>query len=229
MTAQPGSSSRTGCRPRPFPGSWCKRIITILWFPLTVAAFTFWKISRRSNNSETGAEASVAPLRSRVATYRLLRGGRALLNYSLKEPAKDAIKLEILDAHGNVIREMKESKGQAGLNRVSWDLHYEKPKLVELRTTPPQNPHIWEEPRFEKTQTRPITHWGLEPAEVGPIAAPGKYTARLTVDGQSYSQPLEVLRPPISHGVGCGSRSVGEIAVESPRRYQRCRGDGEPD
>ena len=85
---------------------------------------------------ETGAEATVRFYEPR-ATYRLLRGGRALLNYSLKEPAKDAIKLEILDSHGNVIREMKESKGQAGLNRVSWDLHYEKPKLVELRTTPP--------------------------------------------------------------------------------------------
>lgn len=134
------------------------------------------------------------------AAYRLLRGGKALLNYSLKEPTNNDIKIEILDSKGAVIREMKQSKGQAGLNRVAWDLHYEKPKLVELRTTPPQNPHIWEEPRFEKKDTRSITHWGLEPAEVGPIAAPGKYTARLTVDGQSFSQPLEILRTPTSHG-----------------------------
>ena len=149
--------------------------------------------------AETGTEAAVRlyPPRS---TYRLLRGARALLNYSLKEPAKDAIKVEILDSRGTVIREMPAGKGQAGLNRVSWDLRYEKPKLVELRTTPPQNPHIWEEPRFDKAQTRPITHWGIQPAQVGPIAAPGKYTVRVTVDGQSYSQPLEILRPPVSHG-----------------------------
>jgi hypothetical protein len=95
---------------------------------------------------------------------------------------------------------MKVGKGQAGLNRVAWDLRYEKPHLVELRTTPPQNPHIWEEPRFEKAHTRSITHWGLQPAQVGPIAAPGKYTARLTADGQTFTQPLEILRPPSSHG-----------------------------
>jgi hypothetical protein len=36
----------------------------------------------------------------------------------------------------------------------------------------------------------------LEPAQVGPIVAPGKYTVKLTVDGQSLTQPLEILRDP---------------------------------
>src|SRR5262249_17788086 len=44
--------------------------------------------------------------------------------------------------------------------------------------------------------TRPVTHWGLEPAQVGPIVAPGRYTVKLTVDGQSHSQPIEILRDP---------------------------------
>jgi hypothetical protein len=162
---------------------------------------------------ESGTEASVRFYAPR-ATYRLLRSGRALLNYSLKEPAKDEIKLDILDSHDKVIREMKVGKGQAGLNRASWDLRYEKPHLVELRTTPPQNPHIWEEPRFEKTQTRSITHWGLQPAEVGPIAAPGKYTARLTVDGQTYTQPLEILRPPASHGTDADLEASVRLQVK---------------
>jgi hypothetical protein len=41
-----------------------------------------------------------------------------------------------------------------------------------------------------------VTHWGLDPAEVGPLATPGRYTVKLTVDGQSSSQPLEILRDP---------------------------------
>ena len=65
-----------------------------------------------------------------------------------------------------------------------------------MRTTPAENPHIWEEPRFRGQDTRPVTHWGLEPAQVGPIAVPGKYTVKLTVDGQSFTQPLEILRDP---------------------------------
>ena len=60
----------------------------------------------------------------------------------------------------------------------------------------PDNPHIWEEPRFRESDSRPITHWGSKPAEGGPIVAPGKYVARLKVDGQSYSQPFTVARDP---------------------------------
>ena len=45
-------------------------------------------------------------------------------------------------------------------------------------------------------RSRPVTHWGLDAAQVGPIAVPGKYTVKLTVDGQSFTQPIEILKDP---------------------------------
>ena len=36
-----------------------------------------------------------------------------------------------------------------------------------MRTTPPENPQIWAEPRFPGQETRPVTHWGLAQAQVG--------------------------------------------------------------
>src|SRR5205807_6710584 len=51
-------------------------------------------------------------------------------------------------------------------------------------------------PRFRGKDTRPVTHWGLEPAQVGPIVVPGKYTVKLTVGGQPATQPIEILRDP---------------------------------
>jgi len=157
------------------------------------------------------------------ATYRFVRGGRAAITYSLKtavkpndkanntdqgaakgaeqgaakgmDADKEPVKIEILDAQGKVIRKLK-APGKAGVNRVDWDLRYEPPRLVALRTAAPDNPHIWDELRFRDKDSRPITHWGLAPAEVGPIVAPGKYTVRLTVDGKSYMQPLTILRDP---------------------------------
>jgi photosystem II stability/assembly factor-like uncharacterized protein len=129
--------------------------------------------------------------------YRFLSGQRAYLDFALKAKPKDDVKIAILDPDGKVVNELKAS-GHDGLNRQSWDLHYAKFKLVELRTTPPENPHIWSEPRFRDADSRPITHWGAEEAEVGPIAAPGKYTARLTVDGETYAQALEILPDPAS-------------------------------
>ena len=93
-----------------------------------------------------------------------------------------------------------EAQGQPGINRVKWDMRYEPPRLVALRTVAPDNPHIWEEPRFRGADSRPITHWGTKPAEVGPIVLPGQYTVRLKVDGQTYNQPLTVVRDPHSPG-----------------------------
>jgi hypothetical protein len=47
-----------------------------------------------------------------------------------------------------------------------------------------------------RQDTRPVTHWGLDQAQVGPIVTPGKYTVKLTVDGQTQTQPVEILRDP---------------------------------
>ena len=63
---------------------------------------------------------------------------------------------------------------RAGLNGANWDLRYEAPLQVALKTTPPDNPHIWEEPRFQGQDTRRITHWGITATTGVPMAAPGK-------------------------------------------------------
>jgi photosystem II stability/assembly factor-like uncharacterized protein len=128
--------------------------------------------------------------------FRMAREGRADFTYGLAAAPKAPASLEILDPAGKVVRKM-EVESHAGLNRVSWDLRYERPHVVALRTLPPDNPHIWEDSRFRGKDTRPILHWGIESAQsAGPIAAPGKYTARLTVDGNTMTQPFEVLKDP---------------------------------
>ena len=76
----------------------------------------------------------------------------ASLHYFLKEPSEESeIKIEILDAAGRVVRALgkKEDhdesgggKGQkglpekAGINRVFWDLRFDKTDEPKLRTQP---------------------------------------------------------------------------------------------
>jgi hypothetical protein len=121
--------------------------------------------------------------------------GRSHFTVSLpKEPA-GPIRMEILDAAGKGVSS-GEFVAHGGLNGINWDLRYDGPTLVALRTTPPENPHIWEEPRFQNTPIRRITHWGITPQTGIPLAAPGKYQARFTIDGQTYAQPFEVLKDP---------------------------------
>ncbi len=105
------------------------------------------------------------------------------------------IRMEILDESGKVVRSQQFAAHQ-GMNGVNWDLHYDPPTLVALRTTPPENPHIWDEPRFQGTDVRRITHWGITQQTGVPLAAPGKYQARFTINGQQLTQPLDVLKDP---------------------------------
>jgi hypothetical protein len=124
------------------------------------------------------------------------------------------VQFEILDSKGALVQKLPIVTGRVGLNRISWDMRYEAPTLVALRTTPPENPHIWEEPRFQGQDTRSITHWGLAPAEVGPIAAPGQYTVKMTVDSKSYTQPLTILRTPDSHAEDAALQSSVRLQIK---------------
>jgi len=149
-------------------------------------------------------------------TYRFLRGEHVFFTFDLKSAPAKPVELEIADAAGHRIRRLT-APADAGVNRLAWDMRYDPPQQIELRTTPPEDPHIWEETRFRGKEWRPITHWGMERLP-SPIAAPGKYEARLTVDGKSFRQPVTILIDPHSPG------SEGDISA-SVKLQLRLRDD----
>ncbi len=117
------------------------------------------------------------------AGYREARSGHADFTFAVPAATREPAKLEIMDSTGAVIRSIQVTT-RTGLNRVTWDLRYDPPTRVDLRTTPPDNEHIWEEPRFKGRQVRPIVHWGIDgPLNSGPLALPGRYSVRLTANG----------------------------------------------
>ncbi|MGA7524300.1 MAG: hypothetical protein WBW84_17750 [Acidobacteriaceae bacterium] len=116
------------------------------------------------------------------------------VNYLLKAETKD-VKLDVFDKDGNLVQHLH-ATGHPGVNRVWWDLRYEKTVSVALRTTPPGNPHIWSEKRFAGQLTRPIFYYGIGRGNNAPLVAPGTYTVRLTVDGHEQSQPVDVVKDP---------------------------------
>jgi hypothetical protein len=116
-----------------------------------------------------------------------------LIYYFLKEKPKSETTIEILDSTGGVIRKYssnkteelqepltpedkkpeKQIKAEAGLNRFVWDLRYAGSSHVP-------DYYLWE----YKDGTR------------GPLALPGKYQVRLTVDGKSQTTAFEVAMDP---------------------------------
>jgi len=128
--------------------------------------------------------------------FREPNGGSAEFLYSLKTASPERVKVEILDQSDTVVRTLGGS-GRAGVSRVVWDLRYEPPVQVELRTRAPDNPHIWDEPRFKGHETRPVVHWGIQGAvRNGPLAAPGSYRVRMTVAGRTFTETFDVLKAP---------------------------------
>lgn len=129
--------------------------------------------------------------------FRLARGGSAEFLLSLAAAPSAPVKMEILDASENVIRTQELAATSTGLNRATWDLRYEPAKMVEIRTSPKENQYIWSEPDFSGRDIRYVLHWGIGPATGQPIAAPGKYAVRMTVDGKAMTEPFEVLKDPM--------------------------------
>ena len=102
----------------------------------------------------------------------------ALITYYLKDrPEKGtALKIEVLDGSGKMIRTLTDIPGAAGLNRASWDLRSEPPRLRA-------EGQAREEDEF---------HHGPR----GPQVPPGTYTVRLTAGLQSLSKNVEVKLDP---------------------------------
>jgi hypothetical protein len=147
-----------------------------------------------------------------------------VIDFFVKATPKGETLIEILDGQGQVIRKYsslktqvpdepldpddkkpeKEIKVEAGLNRFVWDLCYEEANRVP-------GYHLWE----------------YNSGAQGPVALPGKYQVRLTVDGKSQTVPLEVkLDPRVqvtqghdSVGVTRGVRTIGV------RRYAASAGN----
>jgi photosystem II stability/assembly factor-like uncharacterized protein len=94
----------------------------------------------------------------------------AVLRFWLKEKPKADGKLEVLDGAGKLVKEEK-VMGEAGLNRLVWDLRY-----ADAKTFPG------------------LIMWAGNVR--GPRVAPGKYQVKLTFGALSQTEALEVKKDP---------------------------------
>ncbi len=126
----------------------------------------------------------------------------AIINYYLKRPARSPIRLEITDSAGKLVREFSSDdkplaadpnrinppaywirpfqplKNEAGMQRFVWDLLY---------PNPPSDRYDLPISAIYKD-----TPWTPQ----GPAVLPGTYTLKLTVDGKTFTQKLNVRMDP---------------------------------
>jgi hypothetical protein len=119
----------------------------------------------------------------------------AVIDYYLKDASTNPVTLDILDAHGKLVRHYSSADKQTppdpstidatpdwfpqptallasdGMHRFVWDLRSMLPEELDV-------------PQYQA------------PAPTGVWVLPGSYTVKLTVDGKTYSQSLTVLNDP---------------------------------
>src|SRR5204863_4579422 len=117
----------------------------------------------------------------------------ASIDYWLKSTPAGDVKIQVLDAAGQLARTLEGTK-RAGLNRVYWDLRYEQSKPILLRTSPLYAPEVTVGPEG----TRPLPEGGG--GRISVLAPPGTYTVKLIAGGQELTQPLTVRKDPNSGG-----------------------------
>ncbi|MGH7501739.1 MAG: WD40/YVTN/BNR-like repeat-containing protein [Longimicrobiales bacterium] len=124
----------------------------------------------------------------------------ASINYWLGSTPDGDVTIRIANASGDTVRTLSGTR-DTGINRVWWDLEDENSTPVRLRTTPRYADWVDLGPDRVRIANNGLTI--LQP--------PGSYTVTLEVDGQSFTQPLRVLKDPNS--IGTEADIVAQIAL----------------
>jgi hypothetical protein len=118
----------------------------------------------------------------------------AIVDYALKAAPKEPITLEISDASGKVVRKFSSKKVQETPGPTEDEFGPAAARREQLPTEVGLNRFVWDL-RYEPASKVPGSiSWGGSP--MGPVAVPGTYQLKLTVEGKAYTSPVEVKKDP---------------------------------
>ena len=122
----------------------------------------------------------------------------ANIDFFLPDTTMKNIIISIQDMNGNEIRQIKPRKISKGVNRVMWDLRYEKTITPKLRVNPLGVNWV----TYNDNGWRPLRTWDLDvnAGKLGPKVIPGKYRAVLQIENESFKQTFNILKDPNTAG-----------------------------
>jgi photosystem II stability/assembly factor-like uncharacterized protein len=135
----------------------------------------------------------------------------APINYYLSAAPGDSVVVQILNADGAVVRTIDSATSRVGINRVWWDLRFDRTDEVKLRTTP----------QFAPWVQLGDSGWRSAP-DLGRMAIPappGSYAVRLKVGDREFTQPLVVRKDPNSAGTEADIAAQTRLLVSLREDY----------
>ncbi|HET7873112.1 MAG TPA: glycoside hydrolase, partial [Terriglobales bacterium] len=125
----------------------------------------------------------------------------AVIDYYLQSAPKDPVTLEIRDSTGKTVRKYSSADKAAALDpMLNIPTYWVRPSQT-LSAEPGSHRWLWDMhyadvPGLETEYPISAVPHNTVPTPSGPWVQPGTYTVVLTVDGKSYSQPLNVKMDP---------------------------------
>ncbi|HEX3876950.1 MAG TPA: glycosyl hydrolase [Bryobacteraceae bacterium] len=120
-----------------------------------------------------------------------------VVQYSLKSRPQGEVKLEFLDSTGKLVHEYSSKAPEAPAESptvAAEENPFRAQAAPRVPAAPGMNRFVWNM-RYPDATTFPgLIMWAG--SVVGPIAAPGKYEVRLTVDGKPQTQSFNIMKDP---------------------------------
>src|SRR5437588_3186984 len=116
----------------------------------------------------------------------------AIIDYYLAGKPQAEVTIDILDSKGQRVRHVSSKAGKTAEQPPEWP-----DQIVPTRTIPAaagMNRYVWNL-RYDDPVQIPDAFYPGEPPR-GPIAMPGSYTVKLTVNGKSQTAPLTLILDP---------------------------------
>ena len=122
----------------------------------------------------------------------------ANLDFFLPDTNNKLVSFSIQDEKGKEIRKIVPKKVSTGLNRVMWNLRYERTITPKLRVDPDGVDWV----KYNKDGWRQLRTWDLDvnAGKLGPLAVPGKYKSVLKINEKEFIKTFEVLKDPNTAG-----------------------------
>ena len=153
-------------------------------FPIRPA--TEWRLENHKGNTGHKVFLAANPPEGALVTYWL----------EAKPDEKETVKIIVTDVSGKAVRELEGPKA-AGLNRTSWDLHYEAPVKPD-----PEAPSFLGPPR-------------------GPFVLPGTYTVKVTAGSLEASEAVVVADDPRITASEADRRAWHDALLQAGRVWTR--------
>ncbi len=116
----------------------------------------------------------------------------AIVDYYFKSAPKDEVTLDILDAKGEVVRHLSSKEKKEDQQPPEWPDQVRPVKTIPAKAG--MNRFAWDQ-RYDDPVQTPVAFYAANPPQ-GPVAQPGDYEVKLSLNGKSQTATLHLVIDP---------------------------------